>query len=94
MQSPLCSAVYVAPGNAGTAQVAVNLPIGYNDFEAISNAIRTHAIDLLLVGPEEPLVKGIVDYLRQQPDLAQLRIVGPDAGVRNWKAVRIFRNRS
>jgi phosphoribosylamine--glycine ligase len=78
-QSPLCDTLFVAPGNAGTAQVATNLPFGYSDFPAIAEAIRTHHIDLLIVGPEEPLVKGIVDYIRQQPDLAQLPIVGPDA---------------
>lgn len=77
-QSPLCDNVFVAPGNAGTAQVATNLPFGYNDFDAIANAIRQHQIDLLLVGPEEPLVKGVVNYLRGQADLASLRIVGPD----------------
>ena len=78
-QSPLCDTLFVAPGNAGTAQVATNLPINYSDFLAIAQAVRDKAIDLLIVGPEEPLVKGIVDFLRQQPDLATLRIVGPDA---------------
>ncbi|MGF7216932.1 phosphoribosylamine--glycine ligase [Spirosoma lacussanchae] len=78
-QSPLCDTLFVAPGNAGTALVATNLAIGYSDFEAVAAAIRDHQIDLLIVGPEEPLVKGIVDFLRQQPDLAGLRIVGPDA---------------
>ncbi|CCG98315.1 phosphoribosylamine/glycine ligase [Fibrella aestuarina BUZ 2] len=78
-QSPLCDHLFVAPGNAGTAQMATNLPIAVTDFAAIAKAIRTHQIDLLLIGPEEPLVKGVVDYLRQQPDLTTLRIVGPDA---------------
>ena len=78
-QSPLCDALFVAPGNAGTAEVATNLPFAFTDFEATAAAIRNHKIDLLLVGPEEPLVKGIVDYLRQQPDLSALRIIGPDA---------------
>lgn len=78
-QSPSCDALFVAPGNAGTAQVATNLPIQYTDFNGVSEAIRAHKIDLLVVGPEEPLVKGIVDFLRQQPDLGDLRIVGPDA---------------
>lgn len=59
--------------------MATNLPIAVTDFAAIAKAIRTHQIDLLLIGPEEPLVKGVVDYLRQQPDLTTLRIVGPDA---------------
>ncbi len=78
-QSPLCDSLFVAPGNAGTAQVATNLPIGYTDFAAIAKAIRDHKIDLLLVGPEEPLVKGIVDYIHKQHGLSSLRIVGPDA---------------
>ncbi len=78
-QSPLCDTLFVAPGNAGTAQVATNLPIGFNDFPAIAEAVRANQIGLLLVGPEEPLVNGIVDFLRQQPDLGALRIVGPSA---------------
>lgn len=78
-QSPLCDTLFVAPGNAGTATVATNLPIGYNDFSAIAEIIRDKKIDLLVIGPEEPLVKGVVDFLREQPDLASLRIVGPDA---------------
>ncbi|GAB2604944.1 phosphoribosylamine--glycine ligase [Spirosoma areae] len=78
-QSPLCDKLFVAPGNAGTAQMATNLPVSYTDFSAVATAVRVNAIDLLIVGPEEPLVKGIVDYLRKQPDLASLRIVGPDA---------------
>ncbi|MBO0949245.1 phosphoribosylamine--glycine ligase [Fibrella forsythiae] len=78
-QSPLCDSLFVAPGNAGTAQIATNLAFGFSDFPAIAEAVRTHQIDLVLVGPEEPLVKGVVDYLRQQPGMASLRIVGPDA---------------
>ncbi len=78
-QSPSCGTLYVAPGNAGTAQVATNLSISYTDFSAVASAIQDKKIDLLIVGPEEPLVKGIVDFLREQPGLANLRIVGPDA---------------
>ena len=78
-QSPLCDSLFVAPGNAGTAQMATNLAIDVNDFNAIAIAVREHAIDLLIVGPEEPLVRGIVDFMRQQPDLKQLKIVGPTA---------------
>lgn len=78
-QSPLCDTLYVAPGNAGTALTATNLPIGYSDFPAIADAIRDKKINLLIVGPEEPLVKGVVDFLRKQPDLSALKIVGPDA---------------
>ena len=78
-QSPLCDMLFVAPGNAGTAQIATNVPVSYNDFPAVAKIIHDKKIDLLLIGPEEPLVKGIVDFLRNQPSLADLRIVGPDA---------------
>jgi phosphoribosylamine--glycine ligase len=79
VQSPLCDTLLVAPGNAGTAQIATNVPISATDFPAIADLIRTRTIDLLIVGPEEPLVKGVVDYIRKQPDLINLPIVGPDA---------------
>lgn len=78
MQSPLCNALFVAPGNAGTAQLATNLPIAVTDAEAIAKAVDQHQIDLLLIGPEEPLVKGVVDQLRTNEKLAKLRIIGPD----------------
>ena len=78
-QSPLCDKLFVAPGNAGTAQVATNLPVSFTDFPAIAEVVRDKKIDLLIVGPEEPLVKGIVDFLRQQADLPDLKIVGPTA---------------
>lgn len=77
-QSPHCDGLYVAPGNAGTAQVATNLPFSFNDFEAIANAITELKIKLVLVGPEEPLVNGIVDFLKARPELSRVKIVGPD----------------
>lgn len=77
-QSPHCDELYVAPGNAGTAQVATNLPVGFNDFEGIAKAIVDFKIKLVIVGPEEPLVNGVVDYLKAQPELARVKIVGPD----------------
>ncbi|MBC8155198.1 MAG: phosphoribosylamine--glycine ligase [Bacteroidetes bacterium] len=77
-RSPLCDNLFVAPGNAGTALIATNLPFRFNDFTAIATAIREHKVDLVLIGPEEPLVKGVVDFLRQQRDLSYLRIIGPD----------------
>ncbi|MBO0931014.1 phosphoribosylamine--glycine ligase [Fibrella aquatilis] len=92
-QSPLCDHLFAAPGNTGTAQVATNLPIAITDFAAIATATRTHNIDLVLVGPEEPLVKGVVDFLRQQPDLAHLRIVGPDAAGAQLEGSKDFSKR-
>ncbi len=77
-QSQDAAKIFIAPGNAGTAQVGTNLDCGVNDFEKIKELVKTYLIDMLIVGPEEPLVKGIVDYFKLQPDLQNLHIVGPD----------------
>lgn len=77
-QSPLCDTLFVAPGNAGTAGVATNLSISYNDFDSIANAVIENNIELVIVGPEEPLVNGVVDYFNGREDLAKVRIIGPD----------------
>ena len=78
-QSKNCSNLYVAPGNAGTAQLATNLAINVADFGAIAEAVKKLAIDMVVVGPEEPLVKGIVDYFKKDKTLKKIRIIGPDA---------------
>ena len=76
-QSPRCNQLFVAPGNPGTAEIATNVPLGVTDFSGISTFIQANAIDLLVIGPEEPLVKGLVDYLHAQERLEQLLVVGP-----------------
>jgi len=73
-QSTHCQHLYIAPGNAGTATVGTNLPIGVNDFAAIEQAIAAYEINMLVVGPEEPLVNGVYDYFQHHKDLV---IVGP-----------------
>ncbi len=78
-QSPQCDKLLIAPGNAGTAQVGTNLALAVNDFAAIAETIRQQQIDMLVVGPEDPLVNGIYDYLRQEAGLQDLLIIGPDA---------------
>ena len=77
VQSPRCNQLFVAPGNPGTTEIATNVPLGVTDFPGISKFIQTHGIDLLVIGPEEPLVKGLVDYLHAQEGLEQLLVVGP-----------------
>jgi phosphoribosylamine---glycine ligase len=77
-QSPLCDNLFVAPGNAGTANVAKNLPISYNDFEAVAKEVIQNKIELVIVGPEEPLVNGIVDYFESREDLAGIKLIGPN----------------
>lgn len=77
VQSPLCTKLFVAPGNAGTAELAENVSISSTDFKAIHQFILSHSIELVVVGPEEPLVKGLVDFLHSQPETHNIPIVGP-----------------
>lgn len=77
-QSPLCKSLFIAPGNAGTAQCGTNLNIAVNDFESIRKACIEKKIDLVLVGPEEPLVKGLTDYLISIPALKNMDVIGPN----------------
>jgi len=76
-QSLLCEKLFIAPGNAGTSQCGTNLDFGVNDFDAIRKCCIDEKIDLVLVGPEEPLVKGITDFLISDPQLQDLDIIGP-----------------
>jgi len=77
-QSSLLTKLYVAPGNAGTAQIAENVEINPTDFEAVASFCLEKEIRLLLVGPEAPLCAGIVDYFRERVELGFVRIIGPD----------------
>ena len=77
-QSSLCEALFIAPGNPGTAQCGTNLNFGSNDFESIKKACIDKRIDLIIIGPEEPLVNGITDFLNSDPALRNLNIIGPD----------------
>jgi phosphoribosylamine--glycine ligase len=76
-QSSHCKNLYIAPGNAGTLHHGTNLPIYLNDFEAIKNACLENKIDLVLVGPEEPLVLGIYDYFKDDESLKHIIIIAP-----------------
>ncbi len=76
-QSPLTGKLYVAPGNAGTREVATNLNLSPTDFDSVQKAIKDYQIDMLVVGPEQPLVEGIRDALEQNPAFADLLIIGP-----------------
>jgi phosphoribosylamine--glycine ligase len=76
-QSKNCTSLFIAPGNAGTSSVAENVSIGVLEFEKIRDFCIAQKIELLLVGPEEPLVKGIVEFLKSEPSLSNLMIIGP-----------------
>ena len=76
-QSDMVNQLFVAPGNAGTAGFATNLPLSVGDFPAIEKAVQEHRIDLVLVGPEVPLVEGIHDYFLADPVLSKIPVIGP-----------------
>jgi phosphoribosylamine--glycine ligase len=77
-KSERCKQLYVLPGNAGTAQHGINVSINPNDFKAIGDFCLTHQIELLIVGPEDPLVKGLKDFFLSDPSLQNIVFVGPD----------------
>ncbi|WP_046755353.1 phosphoribosylamine--glycine ligase [Kordia jejudonensis] len=76
-QSPLLHNLYVAPGNAGTASIATNIAMNVNDFEAIGNFSKENQIDIVVVGPEDPLVNGIHDYFLHDEALQGIHVIGP-----------------
>jgi phosphoribosylamine--glycine ligase len=77
-QSPLCEKIFVAPGNAGTASIAENVAIDVDDFASLGKFCMVNNVQLVVVGPEGPLVKGIRDYFQNDPSLRPILMVGPD----------------
>ncbi|MEX0997223.1 MAG: phosphoribosylamine--glycine ligase [Flavobacteriaceae bacterium] len=76
-KSTHCSQLFTAPGNAGTAQISENVAIGVNDFEKIKKFVIEKQIELVAVGPEDPLVNGIVDFFEGESELNNVMIIGP-----------------
>ena len=76
-QSPLLSNLFIAPGNAGTLQFGTNLALSLNDFDEIKIAVLKHQINMVVVGPEDPLVNGIHDFFLSDPDIRQVPVIGP-----------------
>ena len=89
-QSEQCQKLFAAPGNAGTANCAINLPIGVTDFEGIKKAVLEHNIELVIVGPEEPLVLGIHDFFLSDPDLAKVGVIGPQKRAATLEGSKAF----
>jgi phosphoribosylamine---glycine ligase len=77
LQSAHCNRLLVAPGNAGTASIAENINLAPTDFEAVKNCVLQEKVDMVVVGPEDPLVKGIVDFFEQDNDLKHIPVIGP-----------------
>jgi phosphoribosylamine---glycine ligase len=78
-QSPLCGKLFIAPGNAGTAQIGENVALSPTDFPAIKSFVLDNRITLVVVGPEEPLVRGVTDFFRKDMDLNHIIVIGPAA---------------
>jgi phosphoribosylamine--glycine ligase len=89
-QSHHCDELYIAPGNPGTAGIGTNLDISVTDFESIKTACITHKIGLVVVGPEEPLVKGIYDFFEGDPALREIIVVGPSAKAAQLEGSKAF----
>jgi phosphoribosylamine--glycine ligase len=89
-QSHHCDELYIAPGNPGTASIGTNLDIAVTDFESIKTACINHKIGLVVVGPEEPLVKGIYDYFESDASLREIIVVGPSAKAAQLEGSKAF----
>ena len=76
-QSKLLNKLFIAPGNAGTKEVGTNLEINQTDFEAVKNAVLKNNIKLVIVGPEDPLVKGVHDFFLNDSKLKNIPVIGP-----------------
>jgi phosphoribosylamine--glycine ligase len=89
-QSHQCDEIFIAPGNPGTAEFGTNLPIEINDFDALKKAALAHQIEMIVVGPEEPLVKGIYDFFNNDPLTAHINIIGPSAKAAQLEGSKAF----
>ncbi|WP_430811849.1 MULTISPECIES: phosphoribosylamine--glycine ligase [unclassified Carboxylicivirga] len=76
-QSNKLSQLFIAPGNAGTAQVGTNVDLDPNNFEAIKSFVLNNAVNMIVVGPEEPLVRGVKDFVLNDPQIAHVPVIGP-----------------
>ena len=76
-QSPKVDQLFIAPGNAGTSELGVNIPVDVLDFEGLKKVVLEKKIDLVVVGPEVPLVAGLHDFFLSDDDLKQVKVVGP-----------------
>ncbi|WP_047417853.1 phosphoribosylamine--glycine ligase [Cellulophaga sp. Hel_I_12] len=89
-QSKKLSQLFVAPGNAGTAAIATNLEIGVTDFAAIKKAVGTHNIQMVIVGPEDPLVHGIHDFFLNDAELKAIPVIGPQKAAATLEGSKDF----
>jgi phosphoribosylamine---glycine ligase len=89
-QSKDCKALFIGPGNAGTSAFGTNLPLEPTDFQSVGNACLDNYINMVVVGPEEPLVKGIVDYFLSEKKLSHIPVIGPTASAARLEGSKAF----
>ncbi|HQW85141.1 MAG TPA: phosphoribosylamine--glycine ligase, partial [Ferruginibacter sp.] len=89
-QSPHCSSLFIAPGNAGTAICGTNLPIAVTDFDALALACTENNIQMILVGPEEPLVNGIYDFFKNKEGFENVKVIGPSKAASQLEGSKAF----
>jgi phosphoribosylamine--glycine ligase len=89
-QSPKLRQLFVAPGNAGTATIAKNIPIGVNDFQSIRELVLSEAINMVIVGPEDPLVNGVHDFFLNDEKLKNVPVIGPQKAAAELEGSKEF----
>lgn len=89
-ESPKIKKLFVAPGNAGTANIATNVEVGVNDFEGIKALVLKENIDLVVVGPEDPLVKGVHDFFLNDSALSNVSVIGPQKAAAELEGSKEF----
>src|SRR5215831_5659842 len=89
-QSPHCSKLFIAPGNGGTSAFGTNVDILPADFDGIKKLCTSQKIEMVIVGPEEPLVKGIVDFFAAEKALSKIPVIGPNAVAAQLEGSKAF----
>lgn len=89
-QNPLCTELFIAPGNAGTTDLGTNLSIDPNDFESLKEVCLEENVTLLIVGPEAPLVNGIYDFFKSDPQLQDILVLGPSKAAAQLEGSKAF----
>ena len=89
-KSPLCNQLFVAPGNSGTSSIATNLNVSVVNFEGIKKQVLAHDINMVVVGPEDPLVNGIYDFFLNDPELHQVAVIGPQKAAAQLEGSKEF----
>ncbi len=89
-KSKQCDKLFIAPGNAGTAEVGINVNLAVGDFDAIKQFCTAEQIDMVIVGPEEPLVNGIVDFFAADSLIKHIPVIGPSREAAQLEGSKAF----